>query len=339
VWNSSNLDIDANNASNNAVTGIALLTSSGIDVTRNTVNSNPGNTDYPGGITIAASCSNIAVTNNFIETNTFGVWVKDTAGAGITVHANSIVGNTTAGVQNNSTNVVDATCNWWGAANGPGPVGPGSGDKVSAGVTFLPWLITSDLNGPCIGGLTFTVDASVTGGHGSVTPANQTVECPDSATINISPDTGYHIASITDNGNPAAIANPYVISNVTANHTVVVTFAIDTFDVNASVIGGHGSVSPATQTVDWNTSASISISPDLGYHIASITDNGNLATIANPYVISNVTVNHTVVVTFAPTVPETKEKCKNDGWISVRRADGSPFKNQGDCIQYVNTGK
>jgi hypothetical protein len=72
---------------------------------------------------------------------------------------------------------------------------------------------------------TFTVDASVTGGHGSVSPASQTVNYNDSATINISPDTGYHIATITDNGNPATIANPYVISNVTANHTVVVTFA------------------------------------------------------------------------------------------------------------------
>jgi len=120
---------------------------------------------------------------------------------------------------------------------------------------------------------------------------------------------------------------------------IEVTGVLATYTVNASVTGGHGSVAPATQTVDWNTSASISITPELGYHIASITDNGNAVTIANPYVISNVTDDHTVVVTFAPTVPETKDQCKNDGWISVRRADGSPFKNQGDCIQYVNTGK
>ena len=31
--------------------------------------------------------------------------------------------------------------------------------------------------------------------------------------------------------------------------------------------------------------------------------------------------------------------CKNDGWQQLTRADGSIFKNQGDCIQYVNTGK
>ena len=31
--------------------------------------------------------------------------------------------------------------------------------------------------------------------------------------------------------------------------------------------------------------------------------------------------------------------CKNDGWQHLTRADGSTFNNQGDCIQYVNTGK
>jgi hypothetical protein len=28
-----------------------------------------------------------------------------------------------------------------------------------------------------------------------------------------------------------------------------------------------------------------------------------------------------------------------DGWVHYIRFDGSRFKNQGDCIQYVNTGK
>lgn len=38
-------------------------------------------------------------------------------------------------------------------------------------------------------------------------------------------------------------------------------------------------------------------------------------------------------------VATTKEQCKNGGYNNVKRADGSAFKNQGDCIQYVNTGK
>jgi hypothetical protein len=34
-----------------------------------------------------------------------------------------------------------------------------------------------------------------------------------------------------------------------------------------------------------------------------------------------------------------KDQCKNGGWQFVFRANGTPFKNQGDCIQYVNTGR
>ncbi|MGE3466348.1 MAG: LamG-like jellyroll fold domain-containing protein [Pyrinomonadaceae bacterium] len=37
-------------------------------------------------------------------------------------------------------------------------------------------------------------------------------------------------------------------------------------------------------------------------------------------------------------VPLTKNDCKNGGWQHLTRADGTTFKNQGDCIQYVNTG-
>jgi hypothetical protein len=38
-------------------------------------------------------------------------------------------------------------------------------------------------------------------------------------------------------------------------------------------------------------------------------------------------------------VATNKDQCKNGGFALVKRADGSAFKNQGDCIQYVNTGK
>ena len=37
--------------------------------------------------------------------------------------------------------------------------------------------------------------------------------------------------------------------------------------------------------------------------------------------------------------PLTKDDCKKDGWQSQTNASGQPFPNQGQCIQYVNTGK
>ena len=37
--------------------------------------------------------------------------------------------------------------------------------------------------------------------------------------------------------------------------------------------------------------------------------------------------------------PVTKDDCKKGSWESLTNASGLPFPNQGQCIQYVNTGK
>jgi hypothetical protein len=44
---------------------------------------------------------------------------------------------------------------------------------------------------------------------------------------------------------------------------------------------------------------------------------------------------------FEPNLPQpaNKNACKGNAWMGLARADGSTFKNQGDCIQYANTGK
>ncbi len=69
-----------------------------------------------------------------------------------------------------------------------------------------------------------TVTASVSGGNGNVSPASQSVVEGGTATVNITPDPGYRVASITDNGTGAAVSNPYVIGNLTGAHNIVVTF-------------------------------------------------------------------------------------------------------------------
>lgn len=47
-----------------------------------------------------------------------------------------------------------------------------------------------------------------------------------------------------------------------------------------------------------------------------------------------------IIYDFEPyEVATDKDSCKQGGWKDLRRADGSPFKNQGECIRYVNTGK
>ncbi len=60
----------------------------------------------------------------------------------VVVNDVNIVGNinTGAGLTNTATGTVIATGNWWGDASGPSGVGPGTGDAVTTGVTFDPWL-------------------------------------------------------------------------------------------------------------------------------------------------------------------------------------------------------
>jgi hypothetical protein len=38
-------------------------------------------------------------------------------------------------------------------------------------------------------------------------------------------------------------------------------------------------------------------------------------------------------------VATDKDQCKDGGWQTLKRADGSSFKNQGDCVSYTNNGR
>jgi DNA-binding beta-propeller fold protein YncE len=58
----------------------------------------------------------------------------------------------------------------------------------------------------------------------------------------------------------------------------------------------------------------------------------------SPFAAGNFSGSVTVATAGRP-LPNTKDDCKNGGWQQLGRGDGSPFKNQGACVSYVNTGK
>jgi hypothetical protein len=76
---------------------------------------------------------------------------------------------------------------------------------------------------------TYRITASVSSGKGSISPAIQDVNPGKNAVINIKPDPGFRIKSITDNGVLKPIANPYIIKNVHRDHNVVITFELDVY--------------------------------------------------------------------------------------------------------------
>ena len=71
----------------------------------------------------------------------------------VEIHHNNITGNTDNGLEVDAavTEAVNATCNWWGAADGPSGAGPGSGDAVSGNALFDPWLLGPAPGGQCGG--------------------------------------------------------------------------------------------------------------------------------------------------------------------------------------------
>jgi hypothetical protein len=72
--------------------------------------------------------------------------VNYVAGAADNVRINysSIAGNMNHGVNNMNGQGVDATLNWWGDSSGPGGVGQGTGDSVTANVDYSDWDMASE---------------------------------------------------------------------------------------------------------------------------------------------------------------------------------------------------
>lgn len=67
---------------------------------------------------------------------------------------------------------------------------------------------------------------------------------------------------------------------------------------------------------------------------------GNAGLIASTDALSIQTGTDSVTYDFEEfRVPASSDDCKNGGWRTLTRPDGSAFKNQGQCIQYANTGR
>ena len=59
----------------------------------------------------------------------------------------------------------------------------------------------------------------------------------------ITPDASYHVADVLVDGVSVGAVASYTFTNVTANHTIAASFAIDTYTITASA-GANGSIAP-----------------------------------------------------------------------------------------------
>jgi len=178
------------NPANGTASGVLLFsTKNNVVDTNEILDGNSGVVIQGGsfGLCVAGDSTGNTVSCNRIEGHNqfaYEAGVSSDAAAN-TIDSNSISDNTTGvdGTAITSGNL-DAENNWWGAANGPSGVGPGSGDAVTVNVDFTPFLtavpacVECTSNAQCDDGLACTGSETCSLGVCQTgTPVTCTGEC------------------------------------------------------------------------------------------------------------------------------------------------------------------
>jgi WD40 repeat protein len=152
----------------------------------------------------------------------------------------------------------------------------------------------------------FEITASA-GANGTVSPSvTVSVNAGDSQTFLFAPNASYHVADVIVDGQSVGAVPDYTFTNVTAAHSLGVTFASDapagpsSFIIIASA-GPHGTISPnGGVSVPRGVAQSFTITPDAAYQIADVVVDGQSLGPLPAFTFSSVSASHTIRATFSP---------------------------------------
>ena len=151
---------------------------------------------------------------------------------------------------------------------------------------------------------TYKLTASVDGGHGSVDPTNETKNAGETVTLTFAPDAGYEIEEVKVNDVVTPVSGNTLTLTMDGNKTVVVKYKktpTTQYTLNASVIGGNGSVSPTTKTVDKDETVEVTFTPETGYEIEEVKVNDVVTPVSGNTLTLTMDGNKTVVVKYKKT--------------------------------------
>ena len=160
----------------------------------------------------------------------------------------------------------------------------------------LSWLIKTAAPAPKT--YTITVNQGV---NGVISPDSSTVNYGSDQTFTIIPNAGYHITDVIVDAVSQGPISSYIFTNIQIAHTITATYSINTYTITVTA-GANGQISPGTSIVKYGDTPSFTITPDIGYHLASITANGASVTVSSPsaqtYKFSAVSLSESLTATF-----------------------------------------
>ncbi len=145
---------------------------------------------------------------------------------------------------------------------------------------------------------TFTLTPTA-GENGSISPSTVvTVNYNGSQTFTMTPADGYEVADVLVDGSSVGAVTSYDFTGVVANHTISVTFQLQTFTITASA-GTGGSISPEGEvSVNWGADQGFTITAGTGYNIADVLVDGSSVGAVGSYTFNDVTEGHTIAASF-----------------------------------------
>ncbi|WP_051293113.1 Kelch repeat-containing protein [Citrifermentans bremense] len=168
----------------------------------------------------------------------------------------------------------------------------------------------------------FTITATA-GAGGSISPTQSAVQPGWSVVYNFTPAAGYAISNVKVDGISVGTPTFYTFINVTANHTIEVTFAssltLTTSGTNG-IISINGIPSTGSVSVAAGSSPVVNVAPNAHYQLYRLmvgTANVTSKVVGGNYSISNILANTAVSATFTPIYWSISGSAGTGGKVSV----------------------
>ncbi|MBI5103224.1 MAG: Ig-like domain-containing protein, partial [Nitrospirae bacterium] len=146
----------------------------------------------------------------------------------------------------------------------------------------------------------YTITATASTG-GSISPSGAvSVSSGANMIFTIAPNASHHITDVFVDGLTQGEISSYTFTNVTADHTISASFALNTYTITAAA-GAGGIITPSGNiAVQFGSAKTLTIAPNGGYHVTNVLVDGVSQGAISSYTFTNVTADHTISASFAP---------------------------------------